>query len=165
MTRQPINIHQIAKLTALAIVLNMFEFFLPSPIYGVKPGIANIIILFAFVKFNFQSAVYISLIRVFVSSLLLGTFLTPSFFLSLFGAFISLLFLYFCKFLSKNFFSLFSFSILSALGHIIGQFIIVRIFIIPDNGIFYLLPIFLLFGFIFSLINAYVLTKVITSSN
>ena len=53
MTRQPINIHQIAKLTALAIVLNMFEFFLPSPIYGVKPGIANIIILFAFVKFNF----------------------------------------------------------------------------------------------------------------
>ena len=165
MTRQPINIHQIAKLTALAIVLNMFEFFLPSPIYGVKPGIANIIILFAFVKFNFQSAVYISLIRVFVSSLLLGTFLTPSFFLSLFGAFISLLFLYFCKFLSKNLFSLFSFSILSALGHIIGQFIIVRIFIIPDNGIFYLLPIFLLFGFIFSLINAYVLTKVITSSN
>jgi heptaprenyl diphosphate synthase len=165
MTRQPINIHQIAKLTALAIVLNMFEFFLPSPIYGVKPGIANIIILFAFIKFNFQSAVYISLIRVFVSSLLLGTFLTPSFFLSLFGAFISLLFLYFCKFLSKNFFSLFSFSILSALGHIIGQFIIVRIFIIPDNGIFYLLPIFLLFGFIFSLINAYVLTKVITSSN
>lgn len=165
MTPQRINIHQIAKLTALAIVLNMFEFFLPSPIYGVKPGIANIIILFAFVKFNFQSAVYISLIRVFVSSLLLGTFLTPSFFLSLFGAFISLLFLYFCKFLSKNFFSLFSFSILSALGHIIGQFIIVRIFIIPDNGIFYLLPIFLLFGFIFSLINAYVLTKVITSSN
>jgi heptaprenyl diphosphate synthase len=165
MTRQPINIHQIAKLTALAIVLNMFEFFLPSPIYGVKPGIANIIILFAFVKFNFQSAVYISLIRVFVSSLLLGTFLTPSFFLSLFGALISLLFLYFCKFLSKKIFSLFSFSILSALGHIIGQFIIVRIFIIPDNGIFYLLPIFLLFGFIFSLINAYVLTKVITSSN
>lgn len=165
MTPQRINIHQIAKLTALAIVLNMFEFFLPSPIYGVKPGIANIIILFAFVKFNFQSAVYISLIRVFVSSLLLGTFLTPSFFLSLFGALISLLFLYFCKFLSKNFFSLFSFSILSALGHIIGQFIIVRIFIIPDNGIFYLLPIFLLFGFIFSLINAYVLTKVITSSN
>jgi heptaprenyl diphosphate synthase len=165
MTRQRINIHQIAKLTALAIVLNMFEFFLPSPIYGVKPGIANIIILFAFVKFNFQSAVYISLIRVFVSSLLLGTFLTPSFFLSLFGALISLLFLYFCKFLSKNLFSLFSFSILSALGHIIGQFIIVRIFIIPDNGIFYLLPIFLLFGFIFSLINAYVLTKVITSSN
>ena len=149
MTPQRINIHQIAKLTALAIVLNMFEFFLPSPIYGVKPGIANIIILFAFFKFNFQSAVYISLIRVFVSSLLLGTFLTPSFFLSLFGALISLLFLYFCKFLSKNFFSLFSFSILSALGHIIGQFIIVRIFIIPDNGIFYLLPIFLLFGFIF----------------
>jgi heptaprenyl diphosphate synthase len=165
MTPQRINIHQIAKLTALAIVLNMFEFFLPSPIYGVKPGIANIIILFAFVKFNFQSAVYISLIRVFVSSLLLGTFLTPSFFLSLFGALISLLFLYFCKFLSTNLFSLFSFSILSALGHIIGQFIIVRIFIIPDNGIFYLLPIFLLFGFIFSLINAYVLTKVITSSN
>jgi heptaprenyl diphosphate synthase len=165
MTPQRINIHQIAKLTALAIVLNMFEFFLPSPIYGVKPGIANIIILFAFFKFNFQSAVYISLIRVFVSSLLLGTFLTPSFFLSLFGALISLLFLYFCKFLSKNLFSLFSFSILSALGHIIGQFIIVRIFIIPDNGIFYLLPIFLLFGFIFSLINAYVLTKVITSSN
>ena len=32
--------HFIAKLAAIAIVLSIIEFFLPSPIPGVKPGIA-----------------------------------------------------------------------------------------------------------------------------
>ena len=48
MTLSTINIsardHQIAKLSAIAIALSLIEFFFPSPIPGVKPGIANIII-------------------------------------------------------------------------------------------------------------------------
>ena len=86
--------HFVAKLAAIAIVLSIIEFFLPSPIPGVKPGIANIIILYTLVKFNLQTAVWVSLIRVFVSSILVGSLMAPTFFLSLFGAISSLIFLF-----------------------------------------------------------------------
>ena len=86
--------HTVAKLAAIAIALSVIEFFLPSPIPGVKPGIANIIVLFTLYKFNFKTAAWVSLIRVFVSSVLIGTLMSPTFFLSLFGA-ISSLFLLF----------------------------------------------------------------------
>ena len=72
--------HRIAKLTAMAIALSLIEFFLPSPIPGVKPGIANIIVLFTIVKFDFLTALWVSIIRVFVVSIIVGTFLSPTFF-------------------------------------------------------------------------------------
>jgi len=90
MTAQTTDIHIIAKLSAIAIVLHTAEFFLPSPIFGLKPGIANIVVLFTYYYFNVRSAAYVSLIRVFISSLILGTFLTPTFFLSFSGAIFSL---------------------------------------------------------------------------
>lgn len=164
MIRQATDDYKIARLTAIAIILHAAEFFVPSPVYGIKPGIANIIILFAFVTLNFKSAVLVSLIRVFISSLILGMFLTPTFFISLFGAIFSLLFLYISSFLNKNYFSIISISLLSGLGHILGQFIIVRIFVIPDDGIFFLLPIFLGSAIIFSLINAFILSSLIDES-
>ena len=42
--------HEIAKLSAIAVALSLVEFFFPSPIPGVKPGIANIIILYTIWK-------------------------------------------------------------------------------------------------------------------
>jgi heptaprenyl diphosphate synthase len=47
------------------------------------------------------------------------------------------------------------------LAHIIGQFVVVRIWIIPHNGIFYLLPIFLISAFIFGLVNALITNKLL----
>ena len=165
MTAQTINIHQISKFCAIAIILHSAEFFFPTPIFGIKPGIANIIILFTYLKFNFKSAVYVSLIRVFISSLIIGTFITPTFFISLSGAILSLIFLFLCQSLSHQIFSIYTFSMLMGLGHILGQFIIVRIFFIPDDGVFILFPIFLLFTFIFSLINAFIVSRLISPSN
>ena len=37
--------HHIAKLAAIAIALHMVEAVIPSPIPGVKPGLANIVTL------------------------------------------------------------------------------------------------------------------------
>ena len=86
MTLSTINItdrdHQIAKLSAIAIALSLVEFFFPSPIPGVKPGIANIIILYTIFKFDLRMAIWVSIIRVFVTSIILGSFLSPTFFLS-----------------------------------------------------------------------------------
>jgi len=153
--------HQIAKLSAIAVALSLIEFFFPSPIPGVKPGIANIIVLYTIFKFDLSMGIWVSLIRVFVTSIILGSFLSPTFFLSLSGALFSLLSLIIIKKLNRNYFSLISFSLIASLAHIIGQFIIVRVWIIPHDGIFYLLPIFLVSAFIFGLVNALVTNKLL----
>ena len=153
--------HQIAKLSAIAVALSLVEFFFPSPIPGVKPGIANIIILYTIFKFDLRMGIWVSIIRVFVTSIVLGSFLSPTFFLSLSGALFSLLSLIIFKNLSPKYFSLISFSLIASLAHIIGQFVIVRLWIIPHNGIFYLLPIFIVSAFIFGLGTALVTNKLL----
>ena len=153
--------HQIAKLSAIAVALSLVEFFFPSPIPGVKPGIANIIILYTIFKFDLRMGIWVSIIRVFVTSIILGSFLSPTFFLSLSGALFSLFSLIIFKNLSPKYFSLISFSLIASLAHIIGQFVIVRIWIIPHNGIFYLLPIFIVSAFIFGLVTALITNKLL----
>jgi hypothetical protein len=82
--------HRIAKLAAIAILLHMFEAVIPSPLPGVKPGIANIVTLYVLYQYGFATAAWVSILRVFASSLLLGQFLSPTFVLSLSGAMLSL---------------------------------------------------------------------------
>ena len=153
--------HQIAKLSAIAVALSLIEFFFPSPLPGVKPGIANIIILYTIIKFDLQMGIWVSLIRVFVTSILLGSFLSPTFFLSLSGALFSLFTLIMLKNLNPKYFSLITLSLIASLAHILGQFLIVRVWIIPHNGIFYLLPLFIISAFIFGLVNALVTNKLL----
>lgn len=169
MTHSIINInttaedHHIAKLTALAIGLHILEAVIPSPLPGVKPGIANIVTLFVLYEYGFATAAWVSLLRVFASSLLLGQFLSPTFVLSLSGAIFSLAALYLAQHLPKKIFSAITLSILAAFAHIAGQLIVVRLWLIPHTGVVYLIPIFaiaaLLFGFINGLITAKLIQK------
>lgn len=156
--------HQIAKLTALAIGLHLLESAFPSPIPGVKPGIANIITLYVVFRFDFKTAVWVSLLRVFASSLLLGQFLSPSFFLSFAGACLSLITLSFCQKLPKQYFSAVSVSILMAITHVLGQLIIVRLWFIPHANIVYLLPVFMLSALIFGCINGIVTQQMLKTN-
>jgi heptaprenyl diphosphate synthase len=170
MTHSIINInttaedHHIAKLTALAIGLHILEAVIPSPLPGVKPGIANIVTLFVLYEYGFATAAWVSLLRVFASSLLLGQFLSPTFVLSLSGAIFSLVALYLAQHLPKKIFSAITLSILAAFAHIAGQLIVVRLWLIPHTGVVYLIPIFaiaaLLFGFINGLITANLIQKI-----
>ena len=63
--------HRIAQLAALAIGLHMIEAVVPSPLPGIKPGIANIVTLYVLYRFDFATAAWVSLLRVFAASLLL----------------------------------------------------------------------------------------------
>ncbi len=167
MTRSIINIkttkedHHIAKLTALAIGLHVLEAMFPSPLPGVKPGIANIITLFVLVQYGFGTAAWVSLLRVFASSLLLGHFLSPTFVLSLSGALASLSILFIAQYLPKKYFSVITLSILAAIAHIAGQLIIVRLWLIPHAGVAYLVPIFALAAIFFRLINGLITNKLL----
>ncbi|MFM9913178.1 MAG: Gx transporter family protein [Methylophilaceae bacterium] len=155
--------HKVAKLAALAIALHLAEAVLPSPLPGVKPGIANIITLYALHQYGFGTAVWISLLRVFAASLLFGSFLSPTFILSLSGALASLVMLWFATRLPAKQFGAVSHSILAAFAHIAGQLLVVWIWLIPHAGLLYLVPMFaaaaLLFGTLNGLVTATLLKK------
>lgn len=154
--------HQVAKLAAFAIALHMIEAVIPSPLPGVKPGIANIITLFVLYQYGFATAAWVSILRVFASSLLLGQFLSPTFALSLGGASFSLGILWLAMRLPKHYFGPVSLSILAAFGHIAGQLIIVRLWLIPHAGISYLIPIFATAALIFGLINGLITIRLLS---
>lgn len=153
--------HQIAKLTAVAIGLHMIEAIIPSPLPGVKPGIANIVTLYVLYRYGFKTAAWVSLLRVFASSLLLGQFLSPTFMLSLTGALLSLGCLFLAQQLPSKYFSAVSLSIIAAFAHIAGQLLVVRFWLIPHTGIVYLIPIFSLAALIFGLINGLITSKLL----
>jgi heptaprenyl diphosphate synthase len=152
--------HKIAQLTALAIGLHLFEAVIPSPLPGVKPGIANIVTLIVLHQFGIKTAIWVSLLRVFASSLLLGQFLTPTFLLSLSGAICSLVILAVANQLPKKYFGLVSLSILAAFAHIAGQLMVVRFWLIPHASVAYLVPIFAAAALFFGLINGLIAVKI-----
>lgn len=153
--------HRVAKLAALAIVLHMVEALIPSPLPGVKPGIANIVTLYVLLRYDFATAAWVSILRVFASSLLLGQFLSPAFALSLSGAVLSLGALAAGAHLPKRYFGAVSLSILAAFAHIGGQLLMVRLWLIPHAGIAYLVPIFAVAALIFGLINGLITAKLL----
>src|SRR3569832_1423229 len=78
--------HRIAWLAALAITIQIAESALPSPLPGVKPGLANVVTIVALVHYGWATAAWVALLRVFVGSNMIGSFLSPTFLLSLAGA-------------------------------------------------------------------------------
>lgn len=156
--------HHIAKLTALAISLHVLEAVFPSPLPGVKPGIANIVTLYVLSQYGFASAAWVSLLRVFASSLLLGHFLSPTFALSLSGSLLSLAILYIAQHLPKKYFSVITLSVLAAFAHIAGQLLIVRLWLIPHAGVAYLLPIFGLAALVFGVINGLITLRLLNNT-
>ena len=77
--------HHIARMAALALGLTVLEAAIPSPLPGVKPGLANIVILIVLARYGWRTAAWVSLLRVLAGGLLMGSFLSPGFFLGLSG--------------------------------------------------------------------------------
>src|SRR3569832_2733925 len=78
--------HRIAWLAALAITIHIAESALPSPLPGVKPGLANVVTIVALVHYGWATAAWVALLRVYVGRILNGSYLTKTLLLSLAGA-------------------------------------------------------------------------------
>ena len=143
----------------------MIEAVIPSPLPGVKPGVANIVTLFVLYRYGFATAAWVSLLRVFASSLLLGQFLSPTFVLSLSGALLSLAAIFLAQHLPKKYFSAISLSIFAAFAHIAGQLLVVWVWLIPHTSIIYLVPVFAVAALVFGIINGLVTAKLIQQNN
>lgn len=155
--------HRIAWLTALAITLHIVESALPSPIPGVKPGLANIITIIALIQFGWSTAAWVNLLRVLVGSVLVGSFLSPTFILSLVGALSSLLVLRLASWLPgpKGAFGPIGYSVLAALAHMAGQFYTAYLLFIPHPALFHLLPVLMTAAVIFGLTSGFIAQRIL----
>lgn len=160
--------HRVAWLAALAITIHVAESALPSPLPGVKPGLANIITVIALLTFGWRMAAWVNLLRVLAGSLLIGSFLTPTFMLSLNGALASLCVLGLATRLPGRGFGPIGYSLLAAQAHMAGQFTAAYWLFVPNAALLNLLPLFmtaaLLFGLVSGTIAAAMLQKMTLES-
>ena len=143
--------HRIAWLTALAICIHMLESAIPSPLPGLKPGLANVITIAVLQQFGWRTAAWVSLLRVICGSLLLGTFLSPTFILSMGGAVCSVSILWLAYHFPCEGFGVIGYSVLAALAHMTGQFVLAWLLFIPHAAIWHLFPVLLTAALLFAI--------------
>jgi heptaprenyl diphosphate synthase len=142
--KEDVHIRKIALLVATASVLQLLESLFPHPVPGVRLGLSNMVTLIALVDIGFAAAIEVAVLRTVISSFILGSFLSPSFLLSFFGALLSTLAmgLAYKGSLKVNyvFLSLTGISVLGAVVHNITQVGLVYLLLIQQKEIFMLLP-------------------------
>lgn len=152
---------RISMLLALSIVLSIIESMLPLlngiMIPGLKLGLANIIVIFVLYTYGLKEALYVSLLRVLLVGLLRTGLFNITFFFSLSGAIISLLFMFVIK---KFPFSILGVSVVGSLGHSLGQIIMAIIFLNNINLLYYL-PWLLLFSILTGICVGFLANKLI----
>ncbi len=153
--------HRIAWLAALAIAIHIAESVLPTPIPGAKPGLANIITIICLMQYGWRTAVWVSLLRVLVGSLLIGTFLSPTFALSLAGASASIAVLGLASRLPGIEFGAVGYSLLAAMAHMAAQFFTAWLFFIPHEGLLRLLPVLMSMAVFFGLTSGIIAHQII----
>ena len=135
----------LALAIALAMILSFVESQIPAfvAIPGVKIGLANIAVVFVLYKLGWKEAVLISLVRVFMVSVLFGT--AVSLFYSVAGAVLSLTGMVLLR--KTGLFSTVAVSVTGGVLHNVGQ-ILMACLLLETNVIVYYLPFLILGGVI-----------------
>ena len=128
---------------ALAMILSYLESHIPAlvAVPGVKVGLPNIVIVLLLYKMGAKETVIVSIIRIFLVSLLFGNLQTMTF--SIAGAVLSLAGMILLK--KTNWFSCITVSIVGGILHNVGQ-IIAACFWTQTSEIAYYLPVLLISG-------------------
>lgn len=145
--------HLVAGLAALAIVIHIAESALPTPLPGAKPGLANVITVAALLLYGWRTAAWISLLRVLVGSIIIGSFLSPGFVLSLAGALAALAALGLARVAAPNAFGPVGYCLLAAMAHMAAQFYTAYLLFIPHPALFGLLPVLMTLAVCFGVMS------------
>ena len=170
--------HLVAALTALAITIHIAESALPSPLPGIKPGLANVVTLLVLCRYGWRMAAWVTLLRVLVGSVLIGTFLSPTFFLSASGAIASITVLGMLYAFSSNRTSSgrsktqsswtigpLGLGLAAAMAHMCGQFWVAYSLFVPHPGMLTLLPVLLALASILGIISGLLTQAVLSRLN
>lgn len=155
----------IAGYAALAIAIHVLEAGFPSPIPGIKPGLPNVVILVALQRHGWRVAAWVGVLRVIAGSLLVGSFLTPAFWLSAGGAAASLAALGAGHLWNRGpaalRLSALGLSVISALAHMCGQFAVAYFWFVPHPGLLRLLPVLMSAALLFGSISGWVALRIL----
>lgn len=155
---------RIAALAAAGIGLTLAEAAIPLPIPGIKPGLANIVTLLVLYRYGWRMAAWVSVLRIVAAALFLGTFLTPTFAMSLFGGMVSLVVLGLAVRLPQAWFGPVSLSLLAAFGHIAAQLLLVDLWLMPGVSLLGLLPVFLGAAWLTGLVNGLIVARMMRTA-
>lgn len=135
---------RIALLVAVACVLQISESMLPHPVPGLRLGLASMMTLIALVTLGFGYAVEIAILRTILSSIVIGTFMSPGFILSFSGAVTSALAMGAVYWLSRRQrhlgLSIVGVSVVGALTHNTVQILLAYVLLVRHGGIFAFYP-------------------------
>lgn len=138
------SVHRIAMLVAMASVLQIAESLVPHPIPGLRLGLANMVTVTTLVLLGFRSALEVAVLRTVLSSLIIGTFMSPGFLLSFAAAIASTLIMglfYWMSGLHGRFrFSIIGISIIGAFSHNLVQLILAYLLLVKHPGVFIFFP-------------------------
>lgn len=148
----------IAGFAGLAVCIHIVEASIPSPIPGIKPGLANVITLVVLLRYGASMAAWVAAMRVIAGSLLIGSFLTPTFMMSAAGSLASLTVLIGvwklnCSAPLAVRLGPVGLSLAAAWAHMIGQLVTARLLFIPHNGLFNLAPVLLTAATVFGIVS------------
>lgn len=154
----------LAFLVAAGILLQLLESFVGvfMIVPGYKIGLANIAGLFALYMYDEKSMAYVSLLRIFLSSLMQGTLFSVSFWLSLSGGLLACLAMIIAY--KSKVFSIYGVSILGASFHNIGQVIAIT-WIYQQYFMQLFLPILLALSIVSGILIAVICQKVLNHIN
>jgi len=128
---------------ALAVSIHLIEAGIPSPIPGVKPGLANVITLFVLLRHGIAAAAWVTVLRVSASGVLLGTLFGPSFILGTAGAAAAMMILALVHTVAGRWLGPVGYAVPAALAHTTAQIGVAAWLFVPHPGIWRLAPILL----------------------
>jgi heptaprenyl diphosphate synthase len=163
----------IAGFAALAITIHIAESALPSPLPGIKPGLANVVTLMVLCRYGWQMAAWVSLLRVLVGSILIGTFLSPTFFLSAAGALTSIVVLGLLFAASRALprwaqswaVGPLGYGVAAALAHMSGQFWLAYFVFVPHSGLLTLYPLLMTLAAVLGIVSGLLTCTVLARLN
>lgn len=149
----------LAMCVALAMIFSFVESFVPTPMPGIKLGLANIVTLFLIYTLGPAYAIGVSVVRIFLSTLLFGAFPTALFY-SFFGFVLS----FTVMMISKTFlpFGKVGVSVLGAVFHNLGQVIAACLIMSTASLAVYFIPLLLsgtIAGVVIGVIGGIVIKK------
>jgi len=153
MTDRVRHLARLALLLALATVIHTAEAFLPSTVLWFRFGFANIIGLATLELFGFKDALFLTLARIFLGSLLSGLFGSPAFILSLAGGTCAILSMGLVHRLGNRVFSEIGISIVGAVFHNVAQLLAAYLILIKNEAVLLLVPLLILTATATGLIN------------
>lgn len=143
----------LALFVALAVALHTVEVLLPNPVPWFRIGLANILALTALFSYGIEALWIVSISRIVIGSLLLGSLFSPGFLLSMGGGLVATTLMSLSFRLWQGKIGPVGVSVVGALGHVTGQLLIAWLVVIRHPSIWMLLPFFLLFAMISGIIN------------